>query len=173
MTCSFLRTRRWARGVWVPGVLTLAGWAQAACPSVPTTDRFVPNGAEVTDLRTGLVWQRCSLGQAWNGSTCTGSASTHTHEEALAQARAANPSGGPTGWRLPNVKELSSLVDRGCLNPAVDQAALPATPASFYWTSSPYVGSSGRAWIVNFHDGSVAYSSRSNRLPVRLVRASQ
>ncbi|MCX8521150.1 MAG: DUF1566 domain-containing protein, partial [Rhodoferax sp.] len=90
-------------------VLGMCAWqAQADCPTWPTADRFNQNGAEVTDRRTGLVWARCSLGQSWNGSTCTGTASTHTHEQALAQAQTANV-GGASGWRLPNVKELASL----------------------------------------------------------------
>jgi len=45
------------------------------------------------------------LGQTWAnaGSSCTGTASTYTHEQAPAYAKT------QTGWRLPNVKELASL----------------------------------------------------------------
>ena len=51
--------------------------ALAGCPSQP--GRFVPNGAEVIDSRTGLIWARCSVGQSWDGSACTGNANRYTH----------------------------------------------------------------------------------------------
>ena len=165
-------------------VLGLCAWqVQAACPTWPTEDRFSQYGAEVIDKRTGLVWARCSLGQSWNGSTCTGRASTHTHEEALAQAQAANV-GGTSGWRLPNVKELASLVaslaDKGCIDPAIDVTAFPNTPSRWYWTSSPtgvgyaYSSYSSYAWGVYFGNGEVQGNQyRGYDYAVRLVRASQ
>lgn len=155
-------------------LLAPTAWAQT-CPSWPTADRFTLNGAEVTDKRTGLIWKRCSEGQSWSGSTCTGKATIHTHEAALALAKAANTSDSPSGWRLPNVKELASLADKGCQSPAIDSTAFPATPSEWYWTSSPYVGNSSYAWFVFFYWGHV--SSGSNRsgssVHVRLVRTSQ
>ncbi len=147
--------------------------AQAACPSWPTADRFAVSGAEVTDKRTGLVWARCSAGQSWDGSTCSGSASAFTHEQALQYAAT------QSGWRLPNKRELFSLTDKGCSNPAIDSVAFPNTPSSWYWTSSPYVGYSGSAWYVDFSFGGawyggISYSDgRDYSLAVRLVRASQ
>lgn len=158
-----------AAGCLAAALLAPAAWAQT-CPSWPTADRFTINGAEVTDKRTGLIWKRCSEGQSWSGSTCTGSATTHTHEGALALAQ----SQAATGWRLPNVKELASLADKGCQNPAIDSTAFPNTPSYGYWSSSPYVGDASGAWIVYFYDGSVGYyGSRLDGYHVRLVRASQ
>lgn len=141
--------------------------ATAACPSWPTAERFVSSGAEVTDQRTGLVWARCSVGQSWDGSTCNGSASTFIQEGALAHAQA------QSGWRLPNVKELASLADKGCANPAIDSTAFPSTPSGWYWSSSPTVGTSSRAWNVDFGNGNVNDNDRVNPYAVRLVRANQ
>ncbi|MFP8777851.1 DUF1566 domain-containing protein [Hydrogenophaga sp. RWCD_12] len=146
--------------------------AKAACPSVPTVSRYSFNAAgdEVTDSKTRLVWARCSLGQTWDGTTCTGTASTHSHEQAMGLAQAAS------GWRLPNVKELTSIADKGCRSPAIDSKAFPNTPRAWYWSSSPYVGGAGNAWIVDFDDGSVNYGDRSYLgypRPLRLVRVSQ
>jgi hypothetical protein len=125
---------------------------------------FSGSGAEVTDTKTRLVWQRCSAGQSWDGSTCTGSAATYTHEQALAYAKT------QTGWRLPTVKELSSLADKTRSNPAIDTTAFPATPAEGYWTSSPLVGVSNDAWLVHFYDGGVYDYVRGSYVRVRLVR---
>lgn len=149
--------------------LSTTAAAQAACPSTPTANRFSysANGAEVTDSKTGLVWARCSVGQSWSGSACTGTASTHTHEQALQLAQAAS------GWRLPNVKELSSIADKGCQSPAIDSAAFPATPGNKYWSSSPYVGDASDAWFVEFDLGYVYSIYHASPHSVRLVRASQ
>lgn len=146
-------------------LMGLASTAQAACPSAP--GRFVASGAEVTDSQTGLVWARCSAGQSWSGSSCSGAASTHTHEQALALAQAA------TGWRLPNVKELTSITDKGCQSPATDSAAFPNTPSAVYWSSSPFVVGAGSAWVVDFDDGDVDVDGRNDGYAVRLVRANQ
>jgi hypothetical protein len=141
------------------------------------------------DPKTGLVWQRCSVGQSWSASTCTGEAKQFTFDEAQKQAG--------RGWRVPTVRELHSLVwcssgqtkDRDDPNdggpvianncqgqyqrPTIRSGAFPATPHTFYWTSSPYVGSSNGAWSVLFSNGSVSSSYRGNLSQVRLVRASQ
>lgn len=142
--------------------------ASAACPSWPTSERFTINGEEVTDKRTGLVWARCSVGQSWNSSTCTGTATTMTHEAALAYAQSRN------GWRLSNVKELASLADKGCQNPAIDNVAFPNTPSKWYWSSSPYVENAAVTWMVLFYDGYVFGNNRGSAYgAVRLVRVSQ
>ena len=144
----------------------LALFAKADCPSWPTSERFVFNGAEVTDKRSGLVWARCSVGQTWNGLTCTGSPRNLTHEAALQHAAS------QTGWRLPNVKELASLTDKGCTSPALDSKAFPATPPQWYWSSSPNLTSTDTAWYVYFVYGGVGNEYRSVALAVRLVRSS-
>lgn len=146
--------------------------AQALCPTVPTVERyrFSATGNEVTDSVTGLVWARCSVGQTWSGSTCTGTTGAHSHEQALLLAQPSN------GWRLPNVKELSSLADKGCRSPAIDSSAFPNTPSVQYWSSSPFMGAGGGslAWNVHFENGSVFNGyGRSSPYAVRLVRGSR
>lgn len=143
--------------------------ASAACPSWLTAARFVINGAEVTDQRTGLVWARCSVGQSWSGSACAGSAALLTHETALAHAQS------QSGWRLPSVKELASLADKGCRSPAIDSTAFPNTPLSYYWSSSPDLYDGSFAWTVDFSYGygSVFTVNRNDSRAVRLVRSSR
>jgi Protein of unknown function (DUF1566) len=149
-----------------------AALAQAACPSIPTSERFSfsADGTEVTDALTGLVWQRCFLGQAWNGTTCSGPIVGYSHESALLQAQARNVSNSPDGWRLPNIRELASLVDRGCENPALDGMAFPAAFA-VVWSSSPLPSiGEDRAWSVYFGTGDVRPEIRRATITVRLVR---
>ncbi|MFP8778002.1 DUF1566 domain-containing protein [Hydrogenophaga sp. RWCD_12] len=145
-----------------------------SCPS--STSRFVPNGSEALDTESGLTWSRCSVGQTWSGSTCVGDASLLTHEEALAMA--------PDGWRLPNAKELASLVDWGCSVPAIDRTVFPATTPAPYWSSTPWkvyphTGhfsppapvNTSTALAVDFYYGATdSYPRATRRLPLRWVR---
>lgn len=135
--------------------------------------RFTDNGdGTVTDQATGLQWKRCAEGQSWSGGTCTGTASTPTWQQALQLADTASFA-GHGDWRLPNIKELSSIVERACYAPAIDLAVFPATPLSWYWSASPYVRNSDGAWFVDFTNGSDGMEGKGVNGRVRLVRGAQ
>ncbi len=127
------------------------------------------DGSEVTDQKTGLIWRRCAEGLSWNGATCAGTPTTFTHEAALQYAAAqAVTTGLP--WRLPNIKELVSITDRSSTNPAIDATAFPGTPASPFWSATPYVGVPTYAWYLSAYDGTVLGYYRVDSHYVRLVR---
>jgi hypothetical protein len=119
------------------------------------------NGVEVKDTKTGLVWQRCSVGQAWNGRTCSGEAKTFNFDQAQALTT--------RGWRVPSKDELSSLIVKSGI-PTIDAEAFPATLPSAFWTSTLTAGYASLAWDVYFLNGSVGGSNRSYGYHVRLVR---
>ena len=124
----------------------------------------------VTDSQTKLIWRRCVEGMVFSGGSCTGTAITFTHEAALRQA-ADQASITGVAWRLPNIKELSSIADKSLSNPAIDSTVFPATPSGWFKSSSPNVGSSLSAWNVDFSSGMVFNSSyRYDSGYVRLVR---
>ena len=130
------------------------------------------NGSEVRDKVTKLVWLRCVVGMAWNGTTCTGSSASLTWLQAADAVRNASPSrvSGSKLWRLPNHAELYSLADRACRSPAINSNWFPATPADGVWSSSVNAGYSELAWNVDF-DGGFAYDGYKNQAyRVRLVR---
>ncbi len=136
----------------------LAMNVQASCissiPSTSPTTRFIDNNnGTITDVRTGLMWMRCSLGQTWTGTACTGTAAQYAWADALAQAQA-SVYASHTDWRLPNVKELVSIVERQCAYPSINSEIFPATPTWYYWTSSPNVSGSGTyVQTVEFSQG--------------------
>lgn len=77
-------------------------------------------------------------------------------------------------WRLPNYKELSSIVDYNEFNPAIDDTYFLNTNSSYYLSSTPSVGYPSLTWYVNFYDGYVDYYQESNgEYFVRCVRGGQ
>jgi hypothetical protein len=150
-------------------LLCIMSYTAAAQPFVISVD-----GSEVTDQKTGLIWRRCSEGMVVSGGTCTGTATTFTNELALARAKEVS-SLTAIPWRLPNVKELSSIADKSLSNPAIDATAFPATPSNLFWSSSPVVGTPYASWYVYFLDGYVTGPGYTRDWPghVRLVRGGQ
>ena len=144
--------------------------------STPDQDFTLHNDGTVTHNSTGLMWMRCSLGQIWDGSTCTGAASTFTWQNALGAAKSHNFANfaGHSDWRLPNKNELASLVEQRCVSPAINSKIFPSTPTGgSFWSSSPYAGHSDGAWGVAFFSGFVGNNSKGGVSQVRLVRAGQ
>lgn len=132
---------------------------------------LVDNGdGTVTDPRTGLMWDRCAIGQAT--AACSGTPTLHAWRDALLAAAAKNAQNwhGHADWRLPNVKELATLLRTTPQRPAIDAAAFPNTPASAHWSSTSYVHVTRMAWAVFFGDGDVFAKNKSTRAYVRLVR---
>ncbi len=80
---------------------------------------------------------------------------------------------GATGWRMPTVGELTSIVDQSRTSPAIDTTYFPNTPSLYFWSGSPYAGDSSNAWDVTFGDGGTYYHNRYGGTRVRLVRAGQ
>ena len=115
----------------------------------------------VTDTSTGLMWQQ----QATH-------AGTMTWEQALAYCEGLSL-GGYTDWRLPAKKELISLVDDSRYNPSINTDYFPGTAASWYWSSTTDVNSTGYAWSVHFDGGYVFHLNKSTAGYVRAVRGGQ
>ena len=121
------------------------------------------------DTTTDLVWRRCSEGQTWDGSTCSGEAVKYTWKQALQLAQQASNE-DLLGWRLPNVKELATLTERDCVRPAINSSLFPATPPDDFWTSTPSADDPDRAWVVAFFNASHSIKEKDRFIYVRLVR---
>ncbi len=142
--------------------------------NTPTADFVLYEDGTTTHTITGLMWMRCSLGQTWNGTTCSREASRYTWAEAL-QAAQDTQFAGYTDWRLPNFNELFSIVELSCYEPAINAAVFPNTPFGWenrerFWSSSPDAANSGVAWNVRFDNGRVSSSDNDGTGRVRLVR---
>jgi hypothetical protein len=135
----------------------------------PSTDYVDHGNGTVTHTPTGLMWQRCAVGQTWDVSTCTGTESAITWDAAKLLT---STFAGQTDWRLPTEEELLSLVDYDRYSPSINVTLIPAIPTVF-WSASAYAGSSGRAWRVFFELGQSNPDFMSDAHQVRLVRSGQ
>ena len=144
--------------------------------------RFVDNNnGTVTDKQTGLIWLKDGQCPAFD------SGDTGTNQRPWAEAIAAanklasgycglNDGSKAGDWRLPNVNELNSLLDRGHINPTLPlNCPLAATTASYYyWSSTTCESNVGHAWYVGFGHGEVYFSDdKSGSYYVRCVRGGQ
>ena len=115
----------------------------------------------VVDNLTGLIWTR-NAAVLWvtnDWAAAVGFCSNLTH-------------GGQADWRLPNVRELLSLVDYGRYDPALP-AGHPFTNviSGLYWTASPYpVLSSGMVYMVDLGQGQIVYHNTNDQAAVWPVR---
>jgi len=116
----------------------------------------------VTDNLTGLMWVKApsTTPAIWTAALTSANDLTHC---------------GFSDWRLPNRKELRSLVNFNSANNATTLNALGFNnvQAGYYWTSSSYAGSTSYAWIVGIFGGYVASGDKSVSLYVWPVRAGQ
>ena len=161
-------------------VTCTAGNPNANASETTPTAKFAVNGDfTVTHAKTGLMWKECA--EDSSGAGCaTGGATAMDWAGALNAANTANAANGGLGfanhtdWRLPNQKELQSIVESCGYNPSINQAMFPATPAWHFWSASSYVPDPALAWFVHFYDGySGAYDKTYDFLYVRLVRGGQ
>jgi hypothetical protein len=136
--------------------------------------RFIDNGnGTVTDLLTGLIWlKNAGAFAAQNWATALNAANN------LASGNAGLTDGSmPGDWRLPNVRELQSLVDYGQFSPVLG-TPFTNVHSNWYWTSSTDEESIvhtgvDRAWAVNFNAGAITGFPKTDNYYVLCVRGGQ
>lgn len=124
--------------------------------------RFRDNGdGTVTDLLTDLIWLK--------NANCFGE---RTWTEALDDCNiltdgqcGLSDSSAAGEWRLPNVKELQSLITLSFLSPVLSDAAgtgpwtegdpFTSVQVNYYWSATTYTGQTDKAWIVSMNIGIV------------------
>ncbi len=158
---------------------------------------YTDNGdGTITDNNTGLTWEKkddsggihdkdnsYTWGMIDEPYTMNGTMAT----QFLATLNRKPCFAGHCDWRIPNLRELLSILDfevpsgpmvnavfhnaagcTGCTD--VTQASCSCTAAAFYWSSTTYRGGPKGAWDLSFVYGSIANSAKSGGSAVRAVR---
>ncbi len=77
-------------------------------------------------------------------------------------------------WRLPNVNELASLIDRGRYAPALPLDHPFSSVKAWYWTGTTTADYSNHAWRIYFFLGHIDYGHKYHMFnhvwPVRTIR---
>ena len=143
----------------------------------------------ITDLNTGLMWEKKSVDGSLHDASKMFVWSSPVTDTVWDWIDAINTEvgngigfAGFNDWRLPNVRELLSIIDYGRLNPAVD----PAFNNNFsfgctvltcseiftlpYWSSTTVATVDVDAWTVDFAAGHVVAALKSEAHFVRAVR---
>jgi len=147
--------------------------------------RFTDNAnGTVTDNLTGLIWLKdagcfATVGGITKGTDAATSTLTWgnalTWSNALKSGDCTLSDGSVAGdWRLPNRKELESLVDKQNFSPSLPTGHPFSNVQNYlYWSSSSYAYDAYGAWSVYMYDGFMGYSDSSDNFDVWPVRAGQ
>jgi len=116
----------------------------------------------VTDSLTGLQWQD-------DYSDNGGNIKSATWQDAIDYCEALSLD-GHADWRLPNIRELGSIVDLSHIDSAIDPV-FEHTALDNYWSSSTYEDYPNSAWDINFSLGNRTNYYKDDSYYIRCVRS--
>ncbi len=124
--------------------------------------RFIDQGdGTVRDVRTGLMWTRCDVGQTWIENRCIGNPELLPWNRATLLSISA---GGFSDWRLPTLIELKGLIDRQYGRPAIEPSVFFGFEGdAFYWTIRISGKKSEKIYAVN-------PTAEFNRAPITQIK---
>src|SRR5262249_45294794 len=134
------------------GAIDCAGTGQDGEIRAGVVQRYTSrDNGTITDNDTGLVWEKKTAANMFDA---------YTFDQAFVYVAGLNAArfGGYDDWRLPNLRELQSLIDYGRYDPAVapefnDCDHGSCTVSGSYWASTSAISAGILAWRVNFIDG--------------------
>ncbi len=154
---------------------------------------FTDNGdGTITDNTSGLMWEKKSddgSAHDWNNTYAWSSSSNDMNGPMVTSFLAALNSGsgfaGYTDWRIPNVRELQTLVDfeyaspaatihpefQGNCTPGCSVTECSCTIPDLYFSATSNRGAPENAWLVQFGTGATLWTRKTYKFAVRAVRA--
>lgn len=126
---------------------------------------YTNNGnGTTTDNITRLMWANNGSGSGCNNGIAL------TWEAALAYCEGLSLAGNGD-WRLPNIRELESIVAYTGANPSINATYFPNTSSSYYWSSTTYVPASANALTITYSSPLLSTLGKTATTAVRCVRA--
>jgi len=151
------------------------------------TPRFTDKGdGTIKDNLTGLFWLKnahCVIDLNWENALDfvknlnAGRIVTPQLDCGDTSGRRGN---SQTDWRLPNIREMLSLIDFAFSSPAISNtegtgSATAGDPftnlqPTVYWTSTTSAGVADHAWVVDVTDGIIGFDVKNTLHPITAVR---
>ena len=119
------------------------------CPDERFTDNL---DGTITDNLTGLIWTENANCNSCDWYDAVGYCETLAHGMCgLADSSVSSD------WRLPNVREISSLIDYGMSSPPLPTDHPFDDVELVYWTSTTRVGCTLNAWVLVMGEDGIIY----------------
>ncbi len=149
----------------------------AISESTPTSNFVLYDNGVVLDKTTGLMWKRCPEDMSWSSTDKKCSVITDENgniytqanwQKALESVNTLNTSTGFEGyqdWRLPNLKELLTILEKKCFYPAYNSTVFPSaflgsSVSRYFWSSTP--AGTNQVWVVSENTGSILKRNRDS-----------
>ncbi|RLA69321.1 MAG: DUF1566 domain-containing protein [Epsilonproteobacteria bacterium] len=116
-------------------------------------------GEMAVDSRTGLTWQ--------DNRFVESERVTYAQAEKLCKELRL---GKHNDWRIPTIRELLSIIDYKKYDPAILDG-FSVDDASYYWSSTQYMGDPDKVWGIDFKDGAADANGKAYDRRIRCVRA--
>lgn len=137
---------------------TLACTGPSNCPRFVVLSNF--NGEAVLDRETGLVWER------YPDTTTKSFSQAQFHCVTRAVANR-------SGWRLPHIQELRSLIDLTVDSLPPGHPFSVAPQGYYYWSATNLDQLPAFAWATNLSGGIGQFLKEANFTPAWCVRGGQ
>jgi hypothetical protein len=143
----------------ITGVIPASLFFVLFCPPAHAIGPYTAASNTVVDQGTGLEWQKSDDGTLRNWQNGLAYC-----EDLTLNAK--------TDWRLPNIRELKSIVNISRYHPASDPVF--SSRFSSYWSATTVTTVTNQpatsAWIVNFANGDDNWYVKTDSYLVRCVR---
>jgi len=120
---------------------------------------FSKSGDVVSDSTTGLEWQDNS---DTNGTQRTWQEAIDYCEDLSLESY--------NDWRLPNINELKTLIDKSKFDPAIKSDVFVYVKSSYYWSSTSVVGFEHEAWVMDYYSASMLSDHKQSSHKKHYVR---
>ena len=175
--------------IYIPSLLTLCLFSSTVIAQTCAEDKttltpdsryeLLNSGKEVKDKKTGLIWQRCLVGEEWDGQNCTGEFEYFSIDKIKPYL-----SQKASRWRLPTIDELLTLKSVNCWSPSINTSIFPSalerySESDTLLSSSIYKPTKQEErlapgykwnWALSTNYGQKSFESNGRGMQVRLVR---